>query len=167
MNAQLEAGLYALGSATLIASWQEYSKGAVGASTQCLSGVAVAMFPNEPERSVYNNALLQRHLLNRERKDAVDAMEAMYATAGVDRFAAWVHESDRSMRHELERRGYTLDTSTRAMGMPLDDNLPSRPRIELATPEWTEHLRIAGVPSDFLAAADPTGLQHRPRPPRL
>lgn len=155
MSAQPDARLYTLGSATLIGSWQEYAKGAVGASMQRLSGVAVAVFPNEPERGVYNNALLERDLLTRERKDAVDAMEATYATAGVDRFAAWVHESDLSMRHELERRGYTLDTSTRAMGVRLDDNFPPRPRIDLATPDWKEHLRIAGVPSHFLAAADP------------
>ena len=30
------------------------------------------------------------------------------------------------------------------------------PQIDLAPPDWNEHLRIAGVPSDFLSAADPS-----------
>src|SRR5512142_1951711 len=156
MIVQSDTNLYARGAATLIASWEEYATGAAAASVQRLSGVAAAVFPNEPERSVYNNALLERGLLARERKDAVDAMQAAYASAGVDRFAAWGHESDPAMRHDLARRGYTLDTSTRAMGMPLDDILPPRPQVDLEPPEWTEHLRIAGVPPGFLAAADPT-----------
>jgi ribosomal protein S18 acetylase RimI-like enzyme len=82
-------------------------------------------------------------------------MEAVYAAAGVRRFAAWVHESDRPMRGDLERRGYTLDASTRAMGMALGDLRLPRPRIELASPDWLEYLRILGVPPGFLARADP------------
>jgi hypothetical protein len=35
--------------------------------------------------------------------------------------AAWVHETDRPMRSDLERRGYTLDEVTLAMGIQLDD----------------------------------------------
>ncbi len=156
MSAQLDANLYARGTATLIASWEEYAKGAADAFVQRLAGVAAAVFPNEPERSVYNNALLERHLSAQERRDAVNAMEAASANAGVDRFAAWVPESDLATRHDLERRAYTLDTSTRAMGMSLADILPPVPGIDLAPPNWSEHLRIASVPSGFLAAADPT-----------
>ena len=83
-------------------------------------------------------------------------MEAAYASGGVGRFAAWVHESDRAMRRDLESRGYTLDTSTRAMGLSLDGILPPRPQIDLAPPDWNEHLRIVGVPGDFLAGTAPT-----------
>ena len=40
---------------------------------------------------------------------------------------AWVQESDQPMRAALERRGYTMATTTRAMGMELDDiALPAR-----------------------------------------
>lgn len=151
-----DAELYRRGSATLVASWEEYARGALDASLQRCFGVAAAVFPNEPERSVYNNALLDRRLSTRERADALEAMEVAYATADVDRFAAWVHESDQSMRDDLGRRGYTLDSSTRAMGMSLDDILPPRPGIALAAPDWHEHLRIAGVPTGLLAAAEPT-----------
>jgi ribosomal protein S18 acetylase RimI-like enzyme len=118
-------------------------------------GVASAVFPNEPERAVYNNALLERDLAAAERADAVDAMEAAHAAGGVTRFAAWVHESDEAMRAELERRGYALDTTTRAMSMTLDEIRLPRPEIELAPPDWREYLRIVGVPPDFLSGADP------------
>jgi hypothetical protein len=122
---------------------------------QRFPGVDIAVFPNEPERAVYNNALLTRDLMAAERKAVVDAMEAAYAGAGVARFAAWVHESDEAMRADLEQRGYTLDTSTRAMAMPLDDIRVPRPDVELAPPDWAEHLRFAGVPPNFLGGADP------------
>lgn len=35
-----------------------------------------------------------------ERAGAVDALEAAYRSADVDRYAAWVHESDEGMRAE-------------------------------------------------------------------
>jgi ribosomal protein S18 acetylase RimI-like enzyme len=151
-----DADLYERGAATLLASWEEYARGAIDASLRRFVGVAAAVFPDEPERSVYNNALLDRHLSTRERAGALDAMEAAYAGAAVDRFAAWVHESDSAMRHELERRGYTLDSSTRAMAMSLDAILSPPPQIDLAAPDWNEHLRIAGVPPNFLSAVDPS-----------
>jgi GNAT superfamily N-acetyltransferase len=66
------------------------------------------VFPSEPERSVYNNALLARDLSATERASAVDAMKAAYDAAGVDRYAAWVHESDDGTRAELSGRGYTV-----------------------------------------------------------
>src|SRR5205807_4289681 len=84
-------------------------------------GVAAAVFPADPERGVDNNALLARDLAASERADAVSAVETACAAAGVTRFAAWVHESDAAMRSDLDRRGYTLDEVTRAMGMALEE----------------------------------------------
>src|SRR5207247_2544773 len=104
---------------------------------------------------VYNNALLERGLAAAERTHALHAMEAAYAEAGVARFAAWVHESDEAMRADLQRRGYTLDETTRAMGMALEDIRLPRPDIELGPPDWIEYLRIIGVPPAFLSGADP------------
>jgi GNAT superfamily N-acetyltransferase len=66
------------------------------------------------------------------------------------RFAAWVHERDQAMRGELERRGYTLEESTRAMGMALEDVRLPRPQLDLGPPDWFEYLRILGVPRGFL-----------------
>ncbi len=146
--------LYLRGSDTLLASWEEYARGAAGAALHRLHGVAVAVFPDEPERAVYNNALLERDLGTGDRAGALAAMEGLYAAAGVARFAAWVHESDEPMRGELERRGYTLDTTTRAMGMALDDIRLPRPGIELGPAKWPEYLKMEGLPPDFLRTAD-------------
>ena len=55
-----DVDLYLRGGETLVASWQEYARGARSASVLRFPGVAAAVFPNEPERSVYNNALLAR-----------------------------------------------------------------------------------------------------------
>jgi hypothetical protein len=46
-------------------------------------------------------------------------MEAAYADPGLARFAAWVHETDRAMAAELERRGYAVAETTRAMSLEL------------------------------------------------
>ena len=155
MTVPTDADLWLRGTETLLASWEEYSRGATGAALQRFPGVATAVFPNGPERAVYNNALLERDLAAVERADAIDAMEAAYATAGVTRFAAWVHERDAAMRTDLERRGYTLDETTRAMGMALDDIRLPPPEVELGPPDWFEYLRIVGVSPDFLSNADP------------
>jgi ribosomal protein S18 acetylase RimI-like enzyme len=153
--AMTDAELYRRGAATLIASWAEYARGASGAALHRLAGVAAAVFPDEPERGVYNNALPERGLAASQRAGAIDAMETAYAEAGVTRFAAWVRESDMPMRALLVRRGYAVDESTRAMGMNLDDLRAPRPRLELGAPDLSEHLRLAGMPASFLRAADP------------
>ncbi len=150
--------LYARGAATLVASWEEYARGSTGAVLVRLSGVAAAVFPTEPERSVYNNALLDRGLGAGERAAAVDAMDAAYSAGGIDRYAAWVHESDEGMRSELSARGYTLEESTRAMGMSLEHVRPPRPEPDLRPSDWTEYLeyvRASGLPAGLLSGADP------------
>lgn len=149
-----DAELYRRGAGTLLASWEAYARAAPDAALQRLPRVAVAVFPHEPERGVYNNALLARDLPAAERAGAVDAMEAAYAAAGIARYAAWVHERDGGMRAELEGRGYALDETTRAMGMMLDVIRPPRPEIELGPGTWAEHLRAAELPSDLLRDAD-------------
>jgi hypothetical protein len=154
MSSPTDAELYLRGRDTLLASWEAYAGGATGAALHRLPGVAAAVFPNEPERAVYNNAFLDRDLGAGERAGALDAMEAVYAEAGVTRFAAWVHESDEPMRAELEQRGYTLDNTTRAMGMALDDIAVPRPQIPLRPARWLEYLTMGHLPLDFLATAD-------------
>jgi ribosomal protein S18 acetylase RimI-like enzyme len=158
MTVLTDADLYLRGAETLLGSWKEYGRGASGAAVQRFPGVATAVFPNEPERAVYNNALLDPELAAAERADALDTMEAAYAAAGVTRFAAWVHERDQAMRGDLEQRGYTLDSSTRAMGMALDEIRLPRPQLDLGPPDWLEYLRILGsfgAPPGLLSGADP------------
>jgi GNAT superfamily N-acetyltransferase len=156
MTAFSEAELYHRGSETLLASWDGYGRGTPNAGLHRLPGVGIAVFTDEPERGVYNNALLVRDLSPSERADAIEAMEASYRTAGVRRYAAWVHESDGAMRADLKRRGYRLDTSTLAMGVSLDDVPMSRPSLDLGEAEWAEYLRLFGMPYGLLERADRT-----------
>ena len=100
-----------------------------------LPGAAVAVFPDGPERGIYNNALMAREAAAADRATAIEGMEAAYADSGVEEFAVWVHESDRAMRRDLGRRGYSIDSSTMAMGMWLDDVTVPRPTVE-ASPRW-------------------------------
>jgi ribosomal protein S18 acetylase RimI-like enzyme len=154
----MPADLYRSGSATLLASWEAYARGADGAAVIRAPGVAAAVFPELPERAVYNNALLERDLGASARAEAIDAMEAAYAAAGVERFAAWVHETDGALRADLQACGYTLDTTTRAMGMALEDLRFGPPQLELDAPEWPAYvawLESVGVPPRLLAGADP------------
>jgi GNAT superfamily N-acetyltransferase len=152
-----DTDLYARGAATLLASWEEYTRGAAGAALERLDGVSAAVFPHEPERSVYNNALFDRDLGPDDGARAIEAMEAAYGAAGVDRYAAWVHESDDGMRAELSGRGYTVAETTRAMGMSLEDISPTLSEHRFVRPIWPEYLRYlqkVGVPAGLLGGAD-------------
>ena len=86
-------------------------------------------------------------------------MEAAYAAAGVARFAAWAHERDAALRQALERRGYTRDATTRAMGLALDDLRLPRPALDLGPPDWSECLRLLGMPPGLLGGADPAAFR--------
>jgi ribosomal protein S18 acetylase RimI-like enzyme len=151
--------LYTRGAETAVASWEAYARASPGATVVRSPGVAAAVFPAEPARSVYNNALLERDLGPGARAAALDAMEAAYASAGVGHFAAWVHESDEALRDAVEARGYVLDTATRAMGMVLDG--VRRPELELAPSEWSEYLRVAELPAGLLDEVDPCAFHVR------
>ena len=147
--------LYRRGMATLLASWDEYARAASGAALRRLPGVAVAVFPEGPERDVYNNALLERGLGSAARAAAVAAMEAAYAAAGVESFAAWVHETDTAATADLEGRGYRLTETTRAMGMNLDAIALPRPEADVRRSTWEEYLKVDTLPPGLLAGVDP------------
>jgi ribosomal protein S18 acetylase RimI-like enzyme len=159
MGREIADALYARGTATLVASWARYAVGSPGAALVRMDGVSAAVFPHGPERAVYNNALLDRHLGPRERTEVATAMAEAYASAGVDRYAAWVHESDAGMRAELEHRGFTIEETTRAMGMSLEDISRPRPDAELAPLDWDAYVRYleaSGAPAGLLRNADPS-----------
>jgi hypothetical protein len=145
--------LYLRGAATLVASWEEYARGATGAAVVRSSGAAVARFPHEPERSIYNNALLDCGLGPSGRAAAIDEMEAIYAQASITSFSAWVHESDRAVRHALEGRRYVVTETTRAMGMSLD-RIPLPRPTGVAPSDWAEHRQVGELPRDLLVTGD-------------
>lgn len=150
--------LYGRGAATVLAAWEELARTSRDASMRRLPGVTAAVFPHEPERTVYNNAVLKQNLTAAERTAAVAVLEGAYAEVGITRFAAWVRESDHAMRTELELRGYTLDSSTRAMAMPLADIRLPRPKVELAEIDWDSYLGTFGLPAGLLSHADRSAL---------
>jgi ribosomal protein S18 acetylase RimI-like enzyme len=150
--------LYRRGAENCLASWEAYARGSDGAVVLRFPAAAAAVFPDGPERTVFNNALLERGLDAEERARAVADVEAAYAAAGVDRFAAWVHETDAAMRADLGERGYTVDTTTRAMGMAVDDVRLPRPELDLASPDWDAYLDFLerdGAPPGLLSGVAP------------
>ena len=149
-----DSDLYARGIRTLVASWEVVARGSDGAAVEHFHGGSTAVFPVDPERRIYNNAVIDPALTPVERRSALAAIEASYATARVERFAVWVHESDDALRVDLERRGYKLADSTRAMAMTLDDIRMPRPEVDLASADWQEHLRLIGAPPGLLSSAD-------------
>lgn len=152
----IEAGvdLYERGMRTLVAAWAEHARGATNAAVLNFPGVAVAVFPDGREREFYNNAVLDRGLAAGASDDAVDVLECVYAAASIERFAVWVHESDAVACRRLERRGYTIDTATRAMGLNLDQIRIPRPTIDLAPPDWASYVRIIGLTPDYQRDSD-------------
>ena len=145
--------LYGRSVATLLASWELYARHSAGGRLLRRAGAAAAIFPSEPERSVYNNALLDRRLA--EPQTTVAALEREYAAAGVERFAVWAHEDDPGASAALKCRGYVFDSATRAMGMALDEIPLARPQLDLGPLSWAEYLRIFGLPEDLLGGGDP------------
>jgi hypothetical protein len=51
MTLTTDHDLYIRGAATLVASWQEYARGSVGAALKRLDGVSAAAFASDPERA--------------------------------------------------------------------------------------------------------------------
>ena len=54
-----DADLYDRGARTLVASWEAYARGCLRAAVIRPAGVAVAVFPDGPERAFLNNTLLE------------------------------------------------------------------------------------------------------------
>src|SRR4051794_38777752 len=153
-----DAELYARGAQTILAAWEAVARGSRGAAVVRLPGVACGVFPHEPERTIYNNALLERGLDAAGIAGALAAMEAAYASAQVAHFAAWAHESDEALCAALAARGYVIAEATRAMGMPLSALRLPRPQLALAPPDWAAYsgyLAGAGAPEGLLSGVDP------------
>jgi ribosomal protein S18 acetylase RimI-like enzyme len=89
-----------------------------------------------------------------ERSVAIDAMEATYRHAGIDRYAAWVHESDAPLIGDFLARGYRLSEANRAMSVRLDEVTVPRPELDVIDPGWPEHVRIIEAPEGLLPRLD-------------
>jgi ribosomal protein S18 acetylase RimI-like enzyme len=150
--------LYDRGAETMLSSWARVAAGSPGARVVRADGVAAGVFPAGPERAIYNNALLGRGA----GAAAVDAMEALYAAAGIGGYAAWVHEGDAALRELMGERGYRVTETTRAMGMALADLAIGRPALALEPAPWPDYVRFLereGAPAGLLAGVDPAGFE--------
>jgi GNAT superfamily N-acetyltransferase len=151
--------LYARSVTTLIASSEAIAQGCGRAEVRRLPGVAAAVFPEEPERSFYNNAVIDRGLSAGERLDALGAMQAAYLEAGVEDYAAWVHESDAEIIANLGGRAYAITETTRSMAIRLGDALArTTAAAEIEPADWSTYLaylRTLGLSKSLLAEVDP------------
>jgi ribosomal protein S18 acetylase RimI-like enzyme len=160
MSVPISPNLYERASATLLADWEVCAGASPGAALRREPGVASGVFPHPAERAVLNNAVFERGLPRAEREQAIEAMEAAYAEAGIEHFAAWVHESDAPLRADMEARGYQLNEANRMMGMSLDEIRLPRPEVPDLSSAWQGHLDYLaaeedGVPEGFLAGLAP------------
>ena len=138
----------------LVAASRHFAAASTGAFVIDEPGVSIDVFPTEPDRTIYNNALFDRGLATDARRAALDAMEAVYLQAGVDGYAAWAHETDRPLIDDLLVRGYRLSESTRAMAIGLGELTAPRPVLDVICIDWLEHLRLIEAPEGLLARFD-------------
>jgi GNAT superfamily N-acetyltransferase len=148
--------LYLHGARTAVACWTEYARTTPAAEIHRLPGIDVGVFPEGPERGVFNNAIVEHGLAGSAASAAVDAAGRAYADASITSYAVWVHESDVAMRDELTGRGYLHQETTWAMGLSLDESAAPTSAIDLGPDDWTEYLRILELPAGLLAGADPS-----------
>ena len=144
---------YQRGIDTAVAAWVVWAAGVAGAQVHRDEQAVAAIFPTGPERAFLNNAVLDQGLAGTALSRAVDQVEHRYADAGVDRFAVWVTDDDAAALQELQRRGYTLDTSTAAMALEVDGPVPAL-AFEPGSTTWVDYVE-AFLPGGLLARTDP------------
>jgi GNAT superfamily N-acetyltransferase len=86
-------------------------------------------------------------------------MQVAYLEAGVEGYAAWVHECDAEMIADLGGCAYAISETTRAMAICLDD-VPERTTAaaEIEPADWATYLaylRSLGLSKSLLAEVDP------------
>jgi ribosomal protein S18 acetylase RimI-like enzyme len=147
--------LYLRGTGTLLATGEEYARAVAGAAVHRRHGVSIAVFPTDPERAVYNNALPERDLDAPERAACLERWRpcmrrptSLASPSGRTRATGRCGPSSNDAA--------TCSTRRRARWADLDDLRAPPPDVELAPPDWSEYLRIVGVPPSFLAGADPS-----------
>jgi hypothetical protein len=94
--------------ATLIQSWLYLAGGSPGAEVIETDGAAIATFVHSPDREFLNNAVLTRGV--RDLAVTLDAIESVYASRGIARYAVWAHESEAAVADEVASRGYGYDS---------------------------------------------------------
>jgi GNAT superfamily N-acetyltransferase len=81
-----------------------------------LDGVAAAITPSAPERSVLNGVIVEDFA---RLPDQLDTIAAAYEAAGVRAWTVWVPEHETAARELLSSRGHKLDATPAAMLLDL------------------------------------------------
>ncbi len=81
-------------------------------------GLIASVVPAAPQRSLFNSVFYNDPLALAE---ALDTLEALYESHGVQAWTVWVPDSDREAARLLASRSHTLDAEPRAMAMELAD----------------------------------------------
>jgi GNAT superfamily N-acetyltransferase len=139
--------------------------GAPEGRTVELPGVAAAMMPAAPERSVINCVTYEDAALLAE---ALPALASEYERAGVRAWTVWVPLGDPAATEALGRAGHIFDGEPRAMVLDLRgfDREPDPELVLAERPTFAEVGRLNdqayGLPGDFGRALDgvPTGGFH-------
>ena len=141
--------------ATLVQSWAYLASGSPGAEVIESGGAAIATFVHPPDREFLNNAVLERG-----RPDlgaTLDTIARTYASRRIERYAVWVHETERGAAAELRARGYRYDSSTRTMAMPVGELAEvDTSQLDLTAASLGEFWRIGGVPG-LVPGLSPSG----------
>jgi GNAT superfamily N-acetyltransferase len=102
---------------TMRAFWLANAEASRGGSTLELPGVAAAIVPTMPERSVVNCVVYDdAEALGA----ALGELGAAYDHAGVSAWTVWVHESDARAQEHLAADGHVLDAEPMAQARELD-----------------------------------------------
>lgn len=159
MSRHTDDELRARSAVTLVESWRCLAAGSPGARIVEQDEIAVAVFVREPDRRIYNNAVMA--IGAHDPGAALRAAAATYAEADVEQYAVWVHASDEAAARVVRAAGYEHDTSTLVMGMDVDDMTDvDTSWLTLSAPDYHEFLRINKLPAGLLPQLGDAGRIH-------
>lgn len=134
--------------ASLLAFWEAYARGATGAGARVHRGehATAGVFPARPESAIFNNAVVHPRA---ELAPALREISAVYAEAGIDRWATWTLSGDPiALQMRFVAEGYEVSQrGTHAMALDLGALAPAPATVE---PTFAEVLR--DVPMQAITA---------------
>lgn len=138
--------------------WRSIAEGS-GGSVWAEGDVLAAIFPDVPERSVFNSVFYR----NGERLlGSLDRIAAAYEEAGVRAWTVWVPETDERTAAGLAEAGHVLDAEPRAMGTEIsklrapepDETIEFRDELDMAEVARLNEIAYGWPPGDFGAVAE-------------
>lgn len=138
--------------------WRSIAEGS-GGSVWAEDDALAAIFPDVPERSVFNSVFYEdgERLLG-----SLDRIAAAYDEAGVRAWTVWVPEADERTAAGLAEAGHVLDAKPRAMGMEIsklrepkpDETIEFRDELDMGEVARLNEIAYGWPPGDFGAVAE-------------